>query len=134
MVKSDCNAMVAYTHPRLVELMGGKEVMIAMIKKMTKEQQAKGIGFESFSLKTPEEPKKIGKWLTAIITENIVLKVPEGTVNQESSLLGISEDEGKSWVFIDLLHTTPELLKKIIPDLADKIVIPPKKAPVLEKK
>ena len=42
-------------------------------------------------------------------------------------LLGISEDQGKSWVFIDLVAFSKEQLAKMFPELGGQIQLPERK-------
>jgi hypothetical protein len=52
--------------------------------------------------------------------DELLLKVSGGKLHRDSMLLGISEDEGKHWVFVDL-STTQEQLDEMFPELAGKI-------------
>jgi hypothetical protein len=61
------------------------------------------------------------------------MKVPGGRLYQDSSLLGISEDKGKHWTFIDLGPITKDQLQLVFPELDGKITLPEKKQPVFVK-
>jgi hypothetical protein len=61
------------------------------------------------------------------------MKGPGGKLNKDSSLLGISEDEGKHWVFVDLGPITQEQFGQVFPELDGKIKIPDKKPPEMKK-
>lgn len=130
LLKGNYERVVAYTHKRVVAMIGGKEIMIA---KWKRGMGADGFGYVDVIIGTPSEPRKIGSWLTSMVPQHLVAKVSGGRFSQDSVLLGISEDQGKSWVFIDLGSFSKELLAKMFPELDGKIQLPEKKAPVFQK-
>lgn len=133
MLASDYDGIVQYTHPRVVQQMGGKEAMIGVLKNGLSQMQTQGAGFADATIGQPEEPKKIGSWLTSRVPQHLVMKVPGGKLDVDSSLLGISEDGGKHWVFIDLGAVTKEQLERAFPELQGQVVLPEKKKPVFKK-
>ena len=132
-VKSDYEGIVKYTHPRLINMMGGKDAMIAKLKDGIAEMHATGMEFSSATIGAPEAPKKFGDWLTSVVPEHTVMKVQGGRLVRDSYLLGISEDGGKNWVFVDLGQTTKEHFAQIFPELDGKITWPKLKQPVYEE-
>lgn len=133
LVTGDYAQAAAYTHPRIVAAMGGKDVLIAQISNGRKQVQAEGLDLIEAKIGTPTSPKKIGGWLTSFVPQEVVIKAPDGRVVQESILLAVSEDEGKTWSFIDLSGMTPQLLAKHFPEIAAQITLPQKKKPVFQK-
>jgi hypothetical protein len=132
-LSSDYEAIVRYTHPRIVKGIGGKEAMISALKKGMAQMRAAGTEFADVGLGEPEAPKKIGAWMTSRIPQHLVMKVPGGKFYQDSTLLGISEDEGKSWLFLDLGSVTREQFRQVFPELDGRITIPQKKEPEFKK-
>ncbi len=133
LLASDYDGVVKYTHPRVVSLVGGKEAMVAVLKRGTAQMRADGISFEDASVGTPEEPKKIATWLTSVVPQHIVMKVPGGHLHQDAFLLGISEDDGKNWVFLDLGPITKAQFAQVFPELESQVPLPEKKKPVFKK-
>lgn len=125
--------VVAQTHPRIVTLMGGKDAMITTLRRGMAEMRANGSEFSEVTVGAPETPRKAGAWLTSIVPEHAVIKVKEGRLLVDSVLLGISEDEGKHWTFIDLGAVSSEDFKTSFPELAGRIALPEKKPPVFKK-
>jgi hypothetical protein len=130
---NDCEGIVAYTHPRIVAQIGGKEAMIAILKSGTAQMHADGVAIVEVTIGTPEAPKKVGAWLTSMVSQHIVMKVPGGRLYRDSSLLGISEDNGKHWTFIDLGPISQEQLEQVFPELKGKIAVPEKTEPEFKK-
>jgi len=133
LLASDYDGVVKYTHPRVVSLVGGKEAMVGILKKGTAQMSAEGVSFAEASVGTPEEPKKIATWLTSLVPQHVVMKVPGGHVHQDAFLLGISEDDGKHWVFIDLGPITKAQFAQVFPELDGQVPLPEKKKPVFKK-
>ncbi len=130
---NDFEGIVAYTHPRIVTQIGGKEAMIGILKSGTDQMHANGIKLVEVTIGTPEAPKTVGSWITSTVSQHIVMKVPDGKLYRDSFLLGISEDSGKHWVFVDLGPITQEQLEQVFPELKGKIAVPEKKEPVFKK-
>jgi hypothetical protein len=133
MLASDYDGIVRYTHPRIVTQMGGKDAVIGIMKRGMAQMQAQGTGFLDATIGQPQEPKKIGSWMTSVLPQHLVMKVPGGRLNVDSSLLGISEDDGKHWVFIDLGGVTKEQFGQAFPELDGKFPYPEKKTSVFQK-
>lgn len=132
-VAGDYEGIVHYTHPRLIKLMGGKEAMIATLKEGVAEMQASGAGIISATAGTPQAPKKIGTWIASIVPEHLVMKVQGGKLIRDSYLLGISEDGGRTWVFVDIGQTSKEQFAQVFPELDGKITLPEPKKGVFEE-
>jgi hypothetical protein len=131
---SDYDAVIRHTHPRIVKGLGGREAMIGILKRGVSQMRADGTEFVDVTVGAPTPPKRIGGWVTSIVPQQIVLKVQGGKLYQDSSLLAISEDDEKHWVFVDLGPITKEQLDQAFPELDGKIMPPEKKAPVFKKK
>ena len=52
-----------------------------------------------------------------------------GKISTSSTLIGISDDKGKTWTFIDAAGKDLATLRKVIPNLSDKLVIPKMQQP-----
>jgi hypothetical protein len=48
-------------------------------------------------------------------------------------LVGVSENGGKTWTFAEGKESTPEGIRKMVPDFPDDLKLPKLKPPVLEK-
>ena len=133
LLASDYDGVVTYTHKRVVAMMGGREAMIATLKRGASEMHSEGCDFADATVGAPAEARKIGSWLTSMVPQHIVMKVPGGKLHQDSVLLGISEDQGKSWVFIDLGPISKAQLAKVFPELDGQIQLPERQKPVFQK-
>ncbi|HVX50749.1 MAG TPA: hypothetical protein VHB48_11365, partial [Chitinophagaceae bacterium] len=82
---------------------------------------------------TTGKPSKIiregGEW-QCTIPEQIKMKMPQGTLTSNSTLIGLSAD-GKKWYFIDVSGHSLTQIRKVLPEVSTHLVIPPKQQPVL---
>jgi hypothetical protein len=133
MLKNDYGPIISHTHPRVVTAMGGKEVMQATIKRGNEQMTTQGFKFEGYEVGQPGKVREIGGWLVTLIPETVKIKAPGGHLVQDAHLLGISEDAGKVWYFVDVGAVPEDQLMKLFPELKDKIHLPEHKQPVFTK-
>lgn len=133
LLASDYEGIVRYTHPRIVAGMGGKEEMISLIKRGVAEMKTEGIVIEKATVGSAEDPKPVGDWLISLVSQQIVMRVPQGRLTQDAAVLGISENLGQTWVFVDLGPQTKSTFETLFPELVGKFPFPERKEPVLTK-
>lgn len=130
-VQNDFEKIADLTHPKVVELLGGRKAMLEMMQKGSKEMASQGVKFESVAVAEPSEPVAGGAELFLTVPFTLKLKVPNGKLTQHAFVVGISADHGKSWHFVD--GTNPELVKHAIPNLPDQLKLPERQQPTFEK-
>ena len=134
LMKEDYITLAKYTHPKVVEMMGGPENMAAIITNMLEEMKAKGFTFKAASVSLTPLKAKAGNQVHAIVTQTIVMGVPGGTVTSNSSLLAITDDNGEHWHFIDMAKLTDmDKIKAILPNYNPDLKIPAKQTPIFKK-
>jgi hypothetical protein len=95
--------------------------------------EAQGFTFISATAGDAEEPRAIGGVLVSMLSQTLVLQAPAAKITQESALLGVSDDAGATWVFLDLGPVTEEQFAEMFPELAGEVTLPPKKQPIVEQ-
>jgi len=129
----DYETVIGYTHPKIVQLMGGKGPMLETLKRGTKDMATQGYAIEKITISVPHDPKTSGDLLYAMIPETMIMKAPGGRLTKENMMLGLSYDAGKKWVFIDADALTDPATQAALPELVGKIVQTPQKPPVFTK-
>ncbi len=120
--------LVKYTHPKIVDLMGGPEEAPKIIK-----QTMEGIeGLESIEASVGEVLQLIdtGNEVQTVIPQLLVLKMQGMTYSSKNHLIGISSDKGKSWTFFDGNGFGEDLIREMFPNLSKDLVIPAKESSV----
>jgi hypothetical protein len=134
LMANDGARVLDLTLDRVVAKMGGKQTALNLLQKSTAEMKTKGLVLEDAKVGAPLPPQKIGTWTVSVIPETLTLRTPTAKAQQESHLLGISADEGKTWKFMDLGPITEEQLFGLYPELKGQFTMPAKKQAMVEKK
>jgi hypothetical protein len=132
LVKGDFETIVDYTHPELVKHLGGREKAITAMGAAMKDLMANGISLTSFTVGEPSDTVAGDSQLFAVVPFELRLKSPDGRILLKGYLIGISSDQGRSWKYLDGRGDT-KLIKKCLPNLPEKLKLPEKQAPVVEK-
>ncbi len=132
LINEDFAKILDLTHPRVAELAGGRDKMISMMESSLKEMKAQGVTFRSSKVYAPREPVKAGSHLYIVVPFLLEPKVPGGKLLRKSYVIGVSNDQGKSWVFVNG-NSDVNKLKRILPALPAQLKLPEKQKPVFEK-
>jgi hypothetical protein len=132
LINEEFGKVVDLTHPKIVEQMGGRQKMIAVLEVGSKEMKSKGFQPCSIKVDTPSDPVKAGLDQYVVVPFLTEIKVPGGRLLQKASVVGVSGDRGKTWVFVngDLGR---KKIKEVLPNLPEQLKIPEKQRPVFEK-
>jgi hypothetical protein len=98
-VTGDYNSLATYMHPRIIEMIGGKEKMIESLMQVSAQLSSHNYKLVSATVGHPEEPRMVGELMISIIPEKLAMKARETTFTQEASLLGISHDREQHGIF-----------------------------------
>jgi hypothetical protein len=129
----DYKTFANYNNSRMLKLMGGEEKMTAALVKSIGDMKIKGIYIKSITFDEPSKIVKSGKELQSTIAQHTEVSTTQGRAVSTSTLIALSEDNGKTWTFLDTLNKDMATLKKIIPGLSSVIIIPASKPPVIYK-
>lgn len=121
-----------YIHPKIVQMMGGKDKMETFLKEQIRTMNGEGFVFKKVSIGPPGEVLVSQGELQTVIPQVIELANAEGILKTSSSLIAISTDQGKTWHFIDTGGKSLSELRKVFKSLRDDLVIPAKKPPVFQ--
>lgn len=132
-VAGDFGRVADATLPALVERQGGRDKLIATFEREVGGARNQNIEFESFVAGEPTQVIEAGGKHYAVVPTTLRIKTPRGTAKGESFLIAASEDGGRNWKFVDGSGATDErMLRALLPDAADKLTLPARKAPTLE--
>jgi hypothetical protein len=103
--------------------------MIATVREQAAQMKDEGVAFVGVKMGEPHSLFQGKKRWVLVVPQFLDLKVSMGRVHQESFLLGVSTDQGKSWTFLDGAPLEPGMLAKILPELPKDYRLPQKKEP-----
>jgi hypothetical protein len=128
--RRDFGRMVDLTYPKVIEAAGGREKMIAALSKGIKEMEAEGVSVLSSTAAAPTQIVHASKWIYAVVPTTLKVKAKDGIFQTESSMIGISSDQGAKWTFIDAGGKDHTQLISFLPAPADSLKLPAEKDPV----
>jgi hypothetical protein len=130
-INADYKKMAKFTHPNIMQVMGGEEKMILLLTSQIEKLKTEGISFKSATITGfPSKILRAGTEIHTYIPETIVMEVPGGTLTAYGHLLAISRDSGVNWYFADRAgFESLEMLKSVFPnynsDLEIPVIVPP---------
>ena len=122
----DYAAFSAYTYPKVVEMMGGRENMIRATQSSMNQMKNEGFQIVDISFTDPSKFIEHKNELQCSLTQELTMKIPEGKVLATYTLIAISGDNGKNWKFMDTSGKPKATMLKYFPNLNPNIVIRPK--------
>ena len=127
--RKDYARVIDLTYPKVVEVGGGREKLLATMTDEVKSMESEGVEIISSTAAPPTQVIHDADGIYAVVPVTSKVKAQEGTFQTEGSLIGISTDGGQNWTFVDASGKDLTELKKVLPNL-DKLNLPPDKAPV----
>ena len=122
-VEGNYRLVLDMTHPKVLEMMGGKEKAIQEVEKSMKMIKEQGFTFKLQEIGEPAIVKGDKDHFSA--TSFTLIMTGRGKkITAKSAIIGVSSDAGKSWKFINLDGKGEAGARTIIPDLPNTLVIP----------
>jgi hypothetical protein len=128
-VAGNYETIIKYTHPNLLNMMGGREAMLSMLKTSMEEVGKQGISIESITMGEPGSTVQAGDEIHCILPQTLIMKIGEARMRSEGHLLCISQDKGKNWFFLDVSGIDHTNIKTILPNYNFDLKFPEKKQP-----
>lgn len=131
LLAKDAQKFVEFTFPTVVMKMGGKENMVKVMEKAFNDMEKEKTDFLAVSFGHPSKIIRKGREFQCTLPQIIEMEVPTGRLITHSTLIVISDDQGKKWYFIDTSDKDLKTLKEMLPNLSDELIIPKKPKPIL---
>ncbi|MFD0792952.1 hypothetical protein ACFQZX_04945 [Mucilaginibacter litoreus] len=125
----DTKTVVNLTYPELVKLSGGKEAMQKLITERTEALKSRGVLKFDGWVNQPGPFYTAGNQVHCLVPETVVMFVFNGRYISHSYLLGVSDDQGKTWTFLDVGNMPGNVLKRLLPNFNPNLQIPPPTKP-----
>ena len=131
-LKMDFEGLLPYVPKKLLEMMGGREVLKTKLAQGNAVLKSRGVTIDSAVIGNPELPQKYEGVYVALVPMTTNLTTPQGKVIATSSMVAISEDNAASWSFVDTSTVNEEKLGVLYPALKGKVKFPPATAKVVK--
>ncbi len=133
LVKKDIKTFVKTTYPKVVEQTDGgltkiqseMERMIESIEKSGSKIVSAWPGDASSIIDTAGE-------LQCTIPQYMKMRLSNGLITTQTTLIGLSPDNGKTWYFIDATDKPLSQWRTVFPNISSKLIIQPSKEPKFE--
>lgn len=130
LIDGDYKTFVHYANPALVKMSGGADQLAAQLSKVMGQMKQSGVVVTSVRLGSVSKVVTSGKELQCTVEQHTQMKVPDGKMENMTTLIAISADGGKSWTFLDTNNKDIATVKKMLPNLSNEIVLPKQQPPV----
>ena len=131
LVSSDFKTVVDHTYPKAVEIGGGKAKLVQMMSAGINQMKAQGFAFEKITIGQPGKFYKAGTQLHCLVPEQLIMKTSKGRMLAKSNLLAVSNDNGKSWSFLDLNKGTISSIRTLFPNFNSNLILPQPTPPTM---
>lgn len=125
----DFNNFIRFTYPKLLEMYGGKEKLLGILDKGTKEMEASKEAYLKVEIGEPSTILSVGDELQCTLPQTIELRQATGKAIIKTTLIAISANKGLSWYFIDTHNNNITNMQGYLPNLSSKLVLPKTEKP-----
>ena len=126
-IEGDFERLADCTLPKLVELIGGREKMIEVVRKDVAEMKAEGFEPLSQTHSAPTQVLRVGSQTYAVLPIKFKMRTSKEILASDSFMIGVSGDGGQNWKFLSADSTDEARMKLLLPDVAGKLKLPPAK-------
>lgn len=124
-LSEDYKTVFKHTLPKVIELMGGEEAGIKLIKQTFDQMKYEGFVFEKADVIDVSEVVFEQDQYRCVVENFNQMKMSNMRIKSKSYLLGIYNDEAKFWYFIEAKQIKNKaLLNMVLPDFETSLVIP----------
>jgi len=129
LLKKDYTTFTRYIHPEILKKAGGQEKLIQKMDTINAKSKEFGAEIKKVVIGNPGPVISYKNELQCVIPQTTEMQTVFGKLELETSLIGISNDGGKNWTFIDTSIYNIKDVKASLPSLSPDLVIPPAKQP-----
>ena len=124
-LKEDYKTVIKHTYPAVVNLMGGEENAINFINMTFEGMKSQGFSFEKADVVSVSDVVFEQDQYRCYVENFNVMKMSNMRINSKSFLLGLYNNEGKFWYFLEAKQLkSNELMDAVLPNFETSLVIP----------
>ena len=124
---------VTYLHPSIINAQGGKEKIKQTQDSIYKYQKMFGVKISKILIGDVSKIEKFNKQQQASFPMTTSIATPMGEMSTKTTIIALSDDNGKNWFFIDGMFYNSKVAMNKLPKLSPKIIIAPMEKPTLPK-
>jgi len=123
----DAQCVVDLTYERaLIEAGLSRSQLVKMLSDSYASRKSKNIRYSRFDLGKPSEEFKSDGRTFVFIPYTQTIEIPgNGALSFEAYFIGVSEDQGATWTFVEGIKQTAATIRRIIPGYRNQPPLPP---------
>ena len=131
----DTSTFVRYSHKVIIDSFFYGEINVGnSIRQGQKDAEAMGFKNLNIAIGEASNIAVTGKEMYAFVQTSAIGLIKKDTLKSESFYLGISEDDGLNWRYVDESFIFASGIKKFFPNYDGQIPIPARKEPIFIQK
>ncbi len=134
MKSKNYQTLVKYTYPKVVEMVGGEENLLDLVKNSMEAVEAQGLLFKDIIIGEPQKLYTAGTELHCLVPQTVTMENSESIITSETFLLAVSTNEGKNWYFLDTAMLNEQYKASLFPNFNNQLQIPVPTQPVFTPK
>jgi hypothetical protein len=123
-IKGDYVTLLKYTHPKVITMMGGREKANTILKQGMEKLKTSGATFEKAAIGKPQQVMVSKSNIQCLVPQISDITVMGTKIHSVSYLFCITYNAGKDWYFLDTGNSNEDKVRKMIPEMNAKLVIP----------
>jgi len=131
-IKGDADAILDSTYPGLIDRVGGRAEMRAKVIESLIDLRHRKLSVQRTEVVSISQPVEAGEELHSVVRAKRVMQGPGGRQIQDTFVIAVSSDQGKSWTFVDGQQLTPQHILALFPNYNKALVLPRTAPPVME--
>lgn len=125
LIKDEIDPFLNYMYPEALKRLNKDDVRKLLVATI-KGREEYGIKLVDITFGEPSKIVRSGNELQCTLSQSLESLHGDATVFDDSMIVGISSDEGKTWTFIDLATNGLEKLRRQYPNLSSELAVPEK--------
>ncbi len=131
-LSGDMETVIDLTYPALIDLIGGRKKMVAVMERITEDMKANGLTFSTYDVGEPGNFQSEGGNTFTVVPTKLEITSADTRIVTDNFLLGISPNGGRSWTFIEGGGLKDKkAVEKVLPKLPVGLRLPPVNEPKL---
>jgi hypothetical protein len=128
----DFTIYTSWLYATMAQKAGGVKKLREFVAARLQEMKSQGFTISGYTVRNPTDMQVANGKYYAIVPYKLTVSGPGGKRAQEMFLVGISEDGGRSWTFVDVGSMRNRNIPNFVPDLPDSLRLPPVGPPIAE--
>ena len=121
-VKGDFKTAVNYMYPKMVTQLGGRDKILQQVSDGAKAMNQAGQKLVNITIGEPGKVIANGNQRFVMVPSRVLVNVGGKVSNTSYPQLGISDDKGKTWHFMDGNNLNDDVMQRLFPKVGKQLI------------